>query len=102
MQAVLSASLRWSQVRAAYERVALGLLGLGVTLPLFLTPGQVSGPRLGDLALIVALPLVGVTWRDMAPVLRAAGVVAAGFLAMTLLVQVAPGGDRLNVADAAF
>ena len=106
MQAVLSASrrgtLRWSQVRAAYERLALGLLGLGVTLPLFLTPGQASGPRLGDLALIVALPLVGVRWRDMAPVLRAAGVVAAGFLAMTLLVQVAPGGDRLNVADAAF
>ena len=24
-------------------------LGLGVTLPLFLTPGQVGGPRLGDL-----------------------------------------------------
>ena len=106
MQAVLSASrrgtLRWSQVRAAYERVALGLLGLGVTLPLFLTPGQVSGPRLGDLALIVALPLVGVTWRGMAPVLRTAGVIAAGFLAMTLLVQVAQGGDRLNVGDAAF
>ncbi len=106
MQAVLSASrrgtLRWSQVRAAYERVALGLLGLGVTLPLFLTPGQVSGPRLGDLALAVALPLVGTTWRGMAPVLRAAGVVAAGFLAMTLLVQVAQGGDRLNVGDAAF
>ena len=106
MQAVLSASrrgtLRWSQLRAAYERVALGLLGLGVTLPLFLTPGQASGPRLGDLALIVALPLVGVTWRGMAPVLRAAGVVAAGFLTMTLLVQVAQGGDRLNVGDAAF
>ena len=106
MQAVLSASrrgtLRWSQVRAAYERLALGLLGLGVTLPLFLTPGQVSGPRLGDLALAVALPLVGLTWRGMAPVLRAAGVVAATFLAMTLLVQVAQGGDRLNVGDAAF
>ena len=106
MQAVLSASrrgtLRWSQVRAAYERVALCLLGLGVTLPLFLTPGQVSGPRLGDMALAVALPLVGVTWRGMAPVLRAASVVAAGFLAMTLLVQVAPVGDRLNVGDAAF
>lgn len=106
MQAVLSAlrrgTLRWSQVRAAYERVALGLLGLGVTLPLFLTPGQVSGPRLGDLALIVALPLIGVTWRGMAPVLRAAGVVAAGVLAITLLVQVAQGGDRLNVGDAAF
>lgn len=106
MQAVLSASrrgtLRWSQVRATYERVALGLLGLGVTLPLFLTPGQVSGPRLGDLALIVALPLTGVTWRGMAPVLRAASVVAASFLAITLLVQVAQGGDRLNVGDAAF
>ncbi|SDQ10624.1 O-antigen ligase like membrane protein [Brevundimonas sp. 374] len=106
MQAVLSASrrgtLRWSQVRAAYERLALGLLGVGVTLPLFLTPGQASGPRLGDLALAVAVPLVVVTWRDMAPVLRAAGVVAAGFLAMTLLVEVAPGGDRLNVGDAAF
>lgn len=102
MQAVLSASLRWSQVRAAYERLALGLLGLGVTLPLFLTPGQVSGPRLGDLALAVALPLIGMTWRGMAPVWRASGVVAAGFLVMTLLVQVAPGGDRLNVGDAAF
>jgi hypothetical protein len=106
LQAVLSASqrgtLRWSQLRAAYEWLALGLLGLGVTLPLFLTPGQVSGPRLGDLALIVALPLVGVRWRGMAPVLRAASVVAAGFLAMTLLVQVAQGGDRLNVGDAAF
>ena len=91
MQAVLSASrrgtLRWSQVRAAYERVALSLLGLGVTLPLFLTPGQVSGPRLGDLALAVAVPLVGVTWRGMAPVLRAAVVVAAGFLVMTLLLS---------------
>ncbi|MBB5770225.1 hypothetical protein HNP47_000194 [Brevundimonas vesicularis] len=106
MQAVLSASrrrtVRWSQVRAAYERLALGLLGLGVTLPLFLTPGQVSGPRLGDLALIVALPLAGMTWRGMAPVLRVAGVVAAGFLAMTLLVQAAQGGDRLNIGDAAF
>ena len=106
MQAVLSASrrgtLRWSQLRAAYERVAVGLLGLGVTLPLFLTPGQVSGPRLGDLALAVAVPLAAVPWRGMAPVLRAAGVVAATFLAMTLLVQVAQGGDRLNVGDAAF
>lgn len=106
MQAVLSASrrgtLRWSQMRAAYERVALGLLGLGVTLPLFLTPGQVSGPRLGDLALAVAVPLAAVTWRGMAPVLRGAGVVAAGFLAMTLVVQVAQGGDRLNIGDAVF
>lgn len=94
--------LRWSQVRAAYERLALGLLGLGVTLPLFLTPGQVSGPRLGDLALAVAVPLAAVTWRGMAPVLRVAGVVAAGFLTMTLLLQVAQGGDRLNVGDAVF
>lgn len=60
-----------------YERTALALLGLGLTLPVFLTPGQVSGPRLGDLALAIALPMAVVDWRRMTATLRAAGPVAA-------------------------
>lgn len=95
-------TLRWSQVRAAYERLALGLLGLGVTLPIFLTPGQVSGPRLGDLALVVALLLVAVEWRRMTPLMKAAGPVAALFLTVTLLSQASQVGEGLNAGDAAF
>ena len=95
-------TLRWSQVRAVYERVVLGLLGLGVTLPIFLTPGQVSGPRLGDLALMLAVPMVAVERRRMTPVLKAAGPVGAVFLTVTLLLQASQVGERLNVGDAAF
>ena len=94
--------LRWSSVRAAYERTALTLLGLGVTLPVFMTPGQVSGPRLGDLALAVALPMAGVEWGRMTPALRAAGPAAALVLVVTLLVQASSVGPGLNAADAVF
>lgn len=94
--------LRWSQVSAAYQRVVLGLLGLGVTLPIFLAPGHVSGPRLGDLALLLALPLIGVEWRRMTAVLKAAGAVAVFFLTVTLLLQASRVGERLNASDAAF
>lgn len=82
--------------------MTLGLLGLGVTLPIFLAPGQVSGARLGDLALVVALPLVVVEWRRMTPVLKAGGPVAAVFLTITLLLQASQVGERLNAGDAAF
>ncbi|VXB33132.1 O-antigen ligase [Brevundimonas sp. G8] len=94
--------LRWSQVSAAYQRAVLVLLGLGVTLPIFLTPGHVSGPRLGDLALLLALPLIGVEWRRMTAVLKAAGAVAVFFLTVTLLLQASRVGERLNASDATF
>ncbi|MFA4939228.1 hypothetical protein [Brevundimonas sp.] len=87
---------------AAYQRAVLVLLGLGVTLPIFLAPGHVSGPRLGDLALLLALPLIGVEWRRMTAVLKAAGAVAVFFLIVTLLLQASRVGERLNASDAAF
>lgn len=86
----------------AYRQAVLVLLGLGVTLPIFLAPGHVSGPRLGDLALLLALPLIGVEWRRMKPVLKAAGAVAVFFLTVTLLLQASRVGERLNASDAAF
>ncbi|WP_428155962.1 O-antigen ligase family protein [Brevundimonas sp.] len=94
--------LRWSQVGAAYRQAVLVLLGLGVTLPIFLAPGHVSGPRLGDLALLLALPLIGVEWRRMTSALKAAGAVAVLFLIVTLLLQASRVGERLNASDAAF
>jgi len=94
--------LRWSQVGAAYRQAVLVLLGLGVTLPIFLAPGHVSGPRLGDLTLLLALPLIGMEWRRMASALKAAGAVAVFFLIVTLLLQASRVGERLNASDAAF
>lgn len=87
---------------AAYQRAVLALLGLGVTLPIFLAPGQISGPRLGDLALLLSLPLIGVEWRRMTSALKAAGAVAVLFLIVTLLLQASRVGERLNASDAAF
>ncbi|MFN3878725.1 MAG: O-antigen ligase family protein [Brevundimonas sp.] len=87
---------------AAYQRAVLVVLGLGVTLPIFLAPGHVSGPRLGDLALLLALPLAVMEWRRMTPVLKAAGPVAAAFLTITLLLQASQVGERLNAGDGAF
>ena len=87
---------------AAYRQAVLVLLGLGVTLPIFLAPGHVSGPRLGDLALLLALPLIGLEWRRMRPGLKAAGAVAVLFLTVTLLLQASWVGERLNASDAAF
>lgn len=87
---------------AAYRQAVLVLLGLGVTLPIFLAPGHVSGPRLGDLALAVALPLAVMEWRRMTPALKAAGPVTAAFLTVTLLLQASQVGERLNAGDGAF
>ena len=87
---------------AAYRQAVLVLLGLGVTLPIFLAPGHVSGSRLGDLALAVALPLAVMEWRRMTPALKAAGPVAAAFLTVTLLLQASQVGERLNAGDGAF
>ncbi|WP_426017712.1 O-antigen ligase family protein [Brevundimonas sp. DWR2-3-1b1] len=87
---------------AAYRQAVLVLLGLGVTLPIFLAPGHVSGPRLGDLALAVALPLAVMEWRRMTPALKTAGPVAAAFLTVTLLLQASQVGERLNAGDGAF
>lgn len=87
---------------AVYQRAVLALLGLGVTLPIFLAPGHASGPRLGDLALLLALPLIGLEWRWMKPRLKAAGAVAVLFLTVTLLLQASRMGERLNASDAAF
>lgn len=87
---------------AAYQGSVLVLLGLGVTLPIFLAPGHVSGPRLGDLALLLALPLIGMEWRRVRPGLKAAGAVAVLFLTVTLLLQASRVGERLNASDAAF
>lgn len=87
---------------AAYQQAVLVLLGLGVTLPIFLAPGHVSGPRLGDLALAVALPLAVMEWRRMKPVLKAAGAIAVLFLTVTLFLQASRVGERLNASDAAF
>ena len=94
--------LRWSQVRATYERAALGLLGLGATLPLYLTPGSTSGPRLGDLALLAALPLVLVEGRGMPRRFQAAGGIAVFGLVVTLLLQASRVGEKLNASDAVF
>lgn len=94
--------LRWSQVRAAYGRTCLALLGLGVTAPLFLTPGQFSGPRLGDLALLIALPMTLVEFRRMTPTLRAVGWGAAFFLTVTMLAQQSAVGARFDAGDAVF
>ena len=94
--------LRWSQVRAAYGRTCLGLLGLGVTAPLFLTPGQLSGPRLGDLALLAALPMAVIEFKRMTPPLRAIGWIAAFVLTVTLLVQQSAVGAQFDAGDAAF
>ncbi|MEN5364075.1 O-antigen ligase family protein [Brevundimonas intermedia] len=87
---------------AAYRQAALVMLGLGVTLPIFLAPGHVNGPRLGDLALLLALPLVGVEWRRMTSVMKAAGAAAVFFLTVTLLLHASRVGERLNASDAAF
>ncbi len=94
--------VRPAEVRAAYEAWALVLLGVGVTLPVFLVPGWTNAPRLGDLALGVALPLVGLQWRRMGAATRAAGPVAAFVLLATLLIQVSSIGQTLNMSDAAF
>jgi hypothetical protein len=94
--------LRWSQVRAGYEQAVLVLLGLGVTLPIFLAPGSLSGPRLGDVALAGALPLMVVEWRRMTAMHRAAGPAAAVFLTVTLLLQASQVGERLNAGDVVF
>ncbi|WP_395943278.1 O-antigen ligase family protein [Brevundimonas sp.] len=96
------AGLRWSDVRAAYEAWALVLLGLGVALPVFLAPGWVSAPRLGDLALAAALPLVVLQWGRMGPASRAAGPAAALVLLVTVLIQAGRIGQALNVSDLAF
>lgn len=91
-----------TDVRAAYERIGLVLLGLGVTFPVFLAPGQTSAPRLGDLALLVGLPLVLIEWRRMGPIGRAAGPVAAFVLMATLLLQMMGSDQSLDAADVAF
>jgi hypothetical protein len=94
--------VRLSDVRAAYEAWVLVLLGAGVTLPVFLVPGWVSAPRLGDLALAAALPLVGLQWGRIGAAARTAGPVAALVMLATMLVQAAGIGQTLNVSDVAF
>ncbi|GAW40331.1 O-Antigen ligase [Brevundimonas sp. SH203] len=94
--------LRWSQVTAAYGRTCLALLGMGATAPLFLTPGLLSGPRLGDLALLIALPMAGVEFGRMTPPLRAVGWVAGLFLTVTMLAQQSAVGASFDGGDAAF
>ncbi len=94
--------VRLSDVRAAYEAWVLVLLGVGVTLPVFLIPGWISAPRLGDLALAAALPLTALQWGRMGPVARAAGPVAGFVLLATMLIQVSGIGQTLNVSDFAF
>lgn len=100
--ALRETGIRWAEVVQAHERAALVLLGLGVVLPLFLTPGLISGPRLGDLALIAALPLVATQWGRMGGVARAAGPVAAFVLIVTAMAQVIAIGQTLNVSDYVF
>ena len=101
-RAALWRGVRLSDIRAAYEAWVLVLLGVGVTLPVFLIPGWVSAPRLGDLALAAALPLTVFQWRRMGRPSRAAGPVAGLILVATMLIQVSGIGQTLNVSDVAF
>ncbi len=94
--------VRLSDVRAAYEAWVLVLLGVGVTLPVFLVPGWVSAPRLGDLALAAAVPLTALQWGRLGPAARAAGPVTAVVLLATMLIQASGIGQTLNVSDGAF
>lgn len=95
-------SVRLSDVRAAYEAWTLILLGVGTSFPVFLVPGWISAPRLGDLALAAALPLIVSQWRRMGSLARAAGPAAALGLLITLMLQASSIGQALNLSDAAF
>ncbi|MBA4808021.1 O-antigen ligase family protein [Brevundimonas sp.] len=94
--------VRLDDLRAAYEAWVLVLLGVGVTLPVFLAPGRISAPRLGDLALAAALPLVVLQWRRMGTASRAAGPTAAFVLLVTVMIQASGIGQTLNLSDFAF
>ena len=85
-----------------YRNSVLFLLGLGVTFPAFLAPGQAAAPRLGDLALLAGLPLAVVEWRRMGPIGRAASPLAVFLFTATLLVQQIVSPQDLDAGDAAF
>ena len=85
-----------------YGRSAVALLGLGVTLPLFLTPGRLSGPRLGDLALAIAVPMIVVEWRQTRAAFRLVGAAAAFSLTASLLAQQSRAGADFDAGDAVF
>lgn len=87
---------------ALHERAALAVLGFGVTLPLFLLPGQASSPRLSDLALIFALPLIATRWRRLGAGLQGFCLVGVGLLAVTSMLQIVQFGQTPDLADLVF
>ena len=90
------------ELAVLHERAALALLGFGVSLPVFLMPGQVSSPRLSDLALVVALPLIVTRWRRLGLGLKFFCLTAGGLLIVTPVLQMMQIGQRPNLPDIVF
>jgi hypothetical protein len=85
-----------------HERASLALLGIGVTLPLFLLPDQASSPRLSDLALMFALPLIATRWRRLGAGLQAFCFGGVVLLAITAMLQMLQLRQTPNLPDMVF
>lgn len=90
------------ELAALHERAALALLGFGVTLPVFLAPGHLSSPRLSDLALVFALPMIVTRWRRSGRGLRGFCLASVVLLLLTPLLQMVRIGQTPNLPDVVF
>lgn len=85
-----------------HERAALALLGFGVTLPVFLAPGHLSSPRLSDLGLVFALPMIVARWRRLGRGLRGFCAASVVVLLLTPMLQMVKIGQTPNLPDLVF